>query len=468
MVFNSLEYAVFLPLVFLVYWTLRRRAQNVFLIAASYLFYGWWDARFLLLIVASTVLDYAVGLGLGRADSERRRRALLLASLGGNLGVLAFFKYFGFFVESAAALLDRVGLEGNAPTLEILLPVGISFYTFQTLSYTIDVYRRRLEPCRDLPAFAAYVTYFPQLVAGPIERASHLLPQFAARRARPRGDVVADGLLLIVQGLFKKVAIADTMAPIVNAAFNDAGSAGWVALVTATLAFGLQIYGDFSGYTDIARGSSRLFGIELMVNFREPYLSRNITEFWRRWHISLSNWLRDYLYVPLGGNRRGPRRTYVNLMLTMLLGGLWHGAAWTFVVWGGLHGAMLAAHRAFRPEGGSDEAPWRPSDLPATLGTFVLVHLAWVFFRASSLGEAFSVLGGVASLRPGPYDAAAVVLVVLGLVAMLTLDAARRVDLGRSVIRVSPSLAGAAFGLMAGAVLVASGGEAVPFIYFQF
>lgn len=468
MLFNSLEYAVFLPAVLLAYWALRHRAQNGLLLAASYLFYGWWDARFLTLLAVSTVVDYSVARAMERAEGGRRR-ALLAVSVAANLGILGFFKYYGFFAESAADLLASLGLGADVPTLRVILPVGISFYTFQTMSYSIDVFRGRIPACRDPLAFAVYVSYFPQLVAGPIERARHLLPQFTNPRTSPNSTAAGYAVLMIVRGLFKKVAIADTLAPLVDRVFTGSADAGAISLVVGILAFGIQIYGDFSGYTDVARGSSRLLGIELMENFSQPYLSRSITEFWRRWHISLSQWLRDYLYVPLGGNRRGPRRTYINLMLTMLLGGLWHGAAWTFVVWGALHGAFLAMHKWWNPAAGAETGrPWRRLDLPATLVTFGLVHLAWVFFRADGIGQALEVLGGVATLRPGEVLAGDVVLLMLAAGAMLAIDASERFGFRVPSTVTSPTLAGAAYGVMLLGLVVASGHEAAPFIYFQF
>ena len=302
MAFNSVQYALLLLVVVVVYRRLSRRGQNVLLLLASYLFYGFWDWRFLGLLWISTVTDYLVGRRMGNEDSAERRKQLLWVSMAVNLGILGFFKYFGFFTQSFAELAESVGWQVDAPTLSIVLPVGISFYTFQTMSYTIDVYRREMEPTDDWLSFAVFVAYFPQLVAGPIERARRLLPQFEKERAPVGREQLASGLTLILIGLFKKVVIADALAPAVQTAFENAGTAGWLELMVGIYAFSLQIYGDFSGYSSIARGSSRLLGIELMVNFNQPYLSRNITAFWRTWHISLSTWLRDYLYIPLGGN----------------------------------------------------------------------------------------------------------------------------------------------------------------------
>jgi alginate O-acetyltransferase complex protein AlgI len=344
MLFNSFVFVLFLAIVLPVYYALSHRWQNRFLLVASYVFYGYWDWRFLGLLAISTVLDFALALLIAGTDSPRRKKRRVALSVVVNLGILGFFKYFDFFVDSAAVLLESAGLQANLPMLRVVLPVGISFYTFQSMAYTIDVYRGIQPPTRNLLDFALYVAYFPQLVAGPIERASRLLPQIQSPRRVGQAQWER-GAQLILWGYVKKVAIADGLAPYADAVFRDPSSFSGLSLWLGVYCFAVQIYCDFSGYTDIARGVSQLLGIELMENFRQPYLSRNITEFWRRWHISLSTWLRDYLYVPLGGNRRGPAMQYRNLMITMLLGGLWHGAAWTFVVWGGLHGLFLATHK---------------------------------------------------------------------------------------------------------------------------
>jgi D-alanyl-lipoteichoic acid acyltransferase DltB (MBOAT superfamily) len=485
MVFNSLQFALFLPLVFVLYWTLLRKHQNKLLLLASYVFYGSWDWRFLSLIWISTLADYTIARAMARADLnqtdndpqnpdtrdiEKVRRRLMLSSVAVNLGILGFFKYFNFFADSAATLLNGIGLETSPAFLGVILPVGISFYTFQTLGYTIDVFRRDLEPTDDLLDFAVYVAYFPQLVAGPIERASRLLPQIQARRSVPRRDDIASGIFLILLGLFKKVVIADGIAGSVNEAFARSETGSWIMLLVGLYAFALQIYGDFSGYSSIARGTSRLLGIELMVNFEQPYLSRNITHFWRTWHISLSTWLRDYLYITLGGNRGGVNKTYRNLALTMLLGGLWHGASWNFVIWGGLHGAYLIAHRFMR-----DRAPKKATDpvvardiLPM-LATFHLVCLTWIFFRAESFGQAWSYLSGILTFRSGAPDYRALSLLLpLGLM-MLVIDLTQRqIRNQTAVLTWTPVRKGLAFGVMVLGVIVFSGAAEVPFIYFQF
>ena len=407
MLFNTWEFAGFFLIVFTAYHLLARRAQNVLLLVASYVFYAGWDWRFLSLLWVSTIVDYLVGRALEHAEGARRKR-LLLVSVITNLGILGFFKYFNFFAGSAAEALHTLGLHADTPTLAIILPVGISFYTFQTMAYTIDVYRKRMTPTHNLLTFAVYVAYFPQLVAGPIERAQHLIPQFTKPR-RVDADRFASGLLLIMIGLVRKVVIADNAAAFVDPVFHDPSAHSSMYVLRAVFLFGLQIYGDCAGYSDIARGTSRLLGIELMENFNQPYFSTNITEFWRRWHVSLSTWLRDYLYIPLGGNRRGRRRTDINLTLTMLLGGLWHGAAWTFVIWGGLHGLALLIHKHWLrgvkpPERAVIQSP---PDLARALAgwglTMGTVWLAWVFFRAPDFHAAAQVLHALFVFRGDPY-----------------------------------------------------------------
>lgn len=471
MVFNSTTFAVFFGLFYVLYWfAVPATRRNLALLAGSYVFYGWWDWRFLGLIVLSTAVDFSLGRAIDRSDDDRLRRRLLWASVAVNLGVLGLFKYANFFVQSAIDAAASVGVELSAPTLNVLLPVGISFYTFQTLSYTFDVYRRRISATDNLITFATYVAFFPQLVAGPIERAQRLLPILANQRdrLRPQGVRRAQALSLIVTGLFKKIVIADGVAPIVNDVFADPSSHGSAAIWYAILGFAVQIYGDFGGYTDIARGVAALLGVELVVNFREPYLSRNITEFWRRWHISLSDWLRDYLYIPLGGNRHGGRRTLINLMLTMLLGGLWHGASWNFVIWGALHGAFLIGHRP-RTGGDVTDAPVGASDIPRVAATFVLVSLAWVPFRAASLSDTLDVFSRALDVTaPGTVSLwdLATVLCLAGL--SFAIDVFQR----RSACDASPAApvnrTAAALALAVVGLILFSGGTPAPFIYFQF
>jgi alginate O-acetyltransferase complex protein AlgI len=391
--FHTLGFALFLPVVWTLYWLTFRhpRLRSTVLLLASWTFYAAWDVRFLSLLVGSTALDYACGIGLGRTDDPIRRRRIAAVSVVGNLGLLGAFKYYDFFVTSFAALLAEFGLHVEPWTLNIVLPVGISFYTFQTLGTTLDVYRRRAEPERDPVLYAAYVAFFPQLVAGPIERAAHLLPQLRSPRAFAWRDQL-DGVLIFTVGLVQKVVVADRLAPVVEQTFA-ARSGELVAadVVIGAWAFAFQIFGDFSGYSDMAIGIALLFGIQLSDNFRGPYLSSNPREFWQRWHVSLSTWLRDQLYIPLGGSRGSAFATTRNLLVTMLLGGLWHGAAWTFVAWGAAHGVWLALHRAL------DRVLPRPgSRVTAALArvagivvTFHCVCATWILFRADDLSAAW-------------------------------------------------------------------------------
>jgi len=392
--FATAEFGVFFAVVLAVYFLLDHRRQNWFLLLASYVFYGWWDWRFLGLLLLSSLVDYACALGVDRARRpsrpENRRRIILAASIATNLVILGFFKYFDFFAESLADLSASLGIGLHIPTLGIILPVGISFYTFQTMSYTIDVYRGQLQATTNLPDLMLYVSFFPQLVAGPIERGAHLLPQIL----NPRTPTLAgfySGARLAFAGLFKKLVIADNMAVLVNSVYGAAhpvGGAVWLG----TYAFALQIYCDFSGYSDIARGIARMLGFDICVNFRLPYLAANPVDFWRRWHVSLSSWLRDYLYIPLGGNRGGRGRTLCNLMIVMLLGGLWHGAAWHFVAWGAFHGLLLVAYRLRKgavrpvPEGEEAGSGWR--FWLSVLCFFHLTCFGWLLFRASNLAHA--------------------------------------------------------------------------------
>ncbi|MCA9510912.1 MAG: MBOAT family protein [Myxococcales bacterium] len=401
MLFNSIDFAIFFPLVYLAYWQLGRRAQNVLLLVASYVFYGWWDWRFLGLIAFSSALDYGVGLALADAESPRRRRALLAVSLLANLGLLGFFKYCNFFIDTAADALRLLGYEPSMHALAIVLPVGISFYTFQTLSYTIDLYRRQIPVERDAIAFFSFVAFFPQLVAGPIERAHHLLGQFSRDRHFDR-EAAALACGQIAWGLCKKVVVADTLSGYVDAAYGNPAADG-TALALATLYFAFQIYCDFSGYSDIAIGCARLFGFDLMRNFAFPYFSRDVGEFWRRWHISLSTWFRDYVFIPLGGSRVGPWKLLRNALATFVLSGFWHGANLTFVAWGFLHAVLYAVSHRFVPKRRGTDIPGGEGALPGARAlvemgvTFVVVCFAWIFFRADSLAHAFRVIGTIAT-----------------------------------------------------------------------
>ena len=400
MLFNSYIFIVFFIIVYTLYLLLNSnyKVQNIILLTASYIFYGYWDWRFTLLLALSTIVDFTVGKFLQNSQSERKRKTLLFISIFFNLSVLGFFKYFNFFAESFAGLFQVFGLEANWVTLNVLLPVGISFYTFQTMSYTIDVYKRNLQPINNFLDFALFVSFFPQLVAGPIERATTLIPQIISPR-QVKLEQVNAGINLIIWGYFKKVVIADNMASIANSVFNDYTQYQGLDILIGILAFTIQIYGDFSGYSDIARGLSKLMGFELMLNFKLPYFAISPSDFWSRWHISLSTWLRDYLYIPLGGNRGGTLNTYRNLFLTMLLGGLWHGAAWNFVIWGAFHGLILIFYRIFdkKPKHSNSKSAKSSYLLPLSkmLLMFILTNIGWVIFRSSSINQIYYMLANV-------------------------------------------------------------------------
>lgn len=402
--FDTPAYVFFLILVVTVYWRLGRRSQNVFLLAASYVFYGWWDYRFLLLMISSTTIDFFIARALMRRDDSSDRRALLIVSLVVNFAILGFFKYFNFFVDSFAGVLTTAGLHPYKPFLRIILPPGISFYTFQEVAYVVDVYKRKLPAARSFIDYALFISLFPHLIAGPIQRPNHLLPQVQNDRTF-KSDSFFDGIMLILSGLFRKCVIADNCALLVNAVFAGRfGPPNLPVVALGAYAFAWQIYGDFSGYSDIARGSAQLLGFHFMVNFRQPYLATSLRDFWRRWHISLSTWLRDYLYIPLGGSAEKGFKTYRNLLLTMLLGGLWHGAAWTFVLWGWLHGMVLAIERYFKEHLQSWRLPSPHLDWtwPSRIFIFHVVCLGWIFFRARDIAAAGSMLHGLRFLAWEP------------------------------------------------------------------
>ena len=419
MLFNSFEYLLFLPIVFLLYWfvfdyTLSRckhqlLLQNLFIVVVSYIFYGWWDWRFLILIAITTVLSFLSGIGIEKAPTQRSKKAVMIANIIVNLGILGVYKYYDFFAREFAEL---IGIESDFLLLHLILPVGISFYTFQALSYSIDVYRKQLEPTHDIVAFTAFLSFFPQLVAGPIERATNLLPQFQRKRSFDYATAV-DGMRQILWGLFKKIVVADNCATYVDTVFADISSQSGSTLLLAAVLITFQIYGDFSGYSDIAIGTAKLFGIKLMRNFNVPYFSRDIAEFWRRWHISLTTWFRDYVYIPLGGSRpnipeairlKGDKAIEArytkwiavrNTFVIFLLSGFWHGANWTFVLWGAYHALLfvplllMGKNRRYR----DDDQTWR--DIPRMLLTFVLVVIGWILFRSPDMGSCVDYLAGI-------------------------------------------------------------------------
>ena len=405
MLFNSLDFAFFLPIVFALYWLAKRsiKLQNTILLISSYYFYACWDWRFLSLILISSLVDFIIGIALSNQEHVVKRKVLLWTSISVNIGFLAFFKYYNFFVEEFVAVFSMFGREIQANSLNIILPIGISFYTFQTLSYSIDIYKRKLEPSRDFIAFSAFVSFFPQLVAGPIERASNLLPQFLRQRTFDYSNAVM-GMQQILWGLFKKMVIADNCAELANMIFNNSADYSGSTLLLGAIFFSFQIYGDFSGYSDIAIGTARLFGIKLMKNFDFPYFSRDIAEFWRRWHISLSSWFRDYVYIPLGGSRVKKAKNIRNVFIVFAVSGLWHGANWTFLIWGILNAIfflpllLLDTNRNHLDIVAKGKLFPSFKELIAILSTFGITVLAWVFFRAESLTHAISYLDSMFNL----------------------------------------------------------------------
>ena len=406
MLFNSIEFAIFLPIVFSLYWFIggrNVRVQNALLLIASYFFYGWWDWRFLSLIAFSSSVDYFVGIGLGKTSNKVKRKILLLTSISVNIGFLAFFKYFNFFAENFYKAFTILGQPISDPhLLKLILPVGISFYTFQTLSYSIDIYRGKLEPIKDIIAFFAFVSFFPQLVAGPIERATNLLFQFQTKRVFDYNKAT-DGMRQILWGLFKKIVIADNCAIFVNDIFANYDQYSGSTLLLGAVLFAFQIYGDFSGYSDIAIGTARLFGLNLMRNFAFPYFSRDIAEFWRRWHISLSTWFRDYVYIPLGGSRGGTWLKVRNIFIIFIVSGFWHGANWTFIVWGALNAIYYLPLMLLKKNRMNLDTVAEGRLLPslketAQIGiTFFITLIAWVFFRAESVSHAVAYLSCIFS-----------------------------------------------------------------------
>ena len=464
--FPTIEFAAFFVVVFILSWLLmpHPRAWRPFILVASYIFYGWVDWRWVLLLVASSVVNTVAARVIARAPSQRTRKRALIAAIGFDLGLLCVFKYLGFFVSEVDAALDSVGLGSPLPIVQVVLPIGISFFTFQAISYVVDVYRGDTRAA-SLGDVAILQAFFPHLVAGPIVRAEELLPQLRTPRD-PRAVLAGPGLFLIAGGLIKKTVVADELARrVVDPVFNDPTAHSGGEVLLAVYGFAAQIYCDFSGYTDMAIGLALLLGFQLPQNFNRPYLALSLRDFWHRWHMTLSRWLRDYLYIPLGGNRDGPRRTYRNLMLTMLLGGLWHGAAWTFLIWGGIHGGALSAERWARER-------WPRFHLPAWaawLVTFHVVCLAWVFFRSPDLGTAFDVLGQVGAGGPAPLVTLPIVFLVLAAIAVQAVPS-RAWERAEAWLVTRPVAAqGVALGLLVVVADAAVGQQGVaPFIYFRF
>ena len=480
MLFNSWQFGVFLPIVFGLYWSVPQRFRWLLLLIASYWFYMSWNVKYIVLILFTTVISYLAAILLERYRNNKPvKKFILTATLVSCLGVLFVFKYFNFFAGAVADFLNMFALHLHPTTLKLLLPVGISFYTFQTLAYVIDVYRGNVKAERHFGVYAAFISFFPQLVAGPIERTNNLLPQI---KAAPdfRYEQAAYGMKLMTWGFFKKLCVADVVAVWSDRVFNDVYNYKGFALILAMFFFTVQIYCDFSGYSDIARGCAKLFGIELMENFKSPYFSASIREFWSRWHISLSTWFRDYVYIPLGGNRCGKLRHNVNLMITFIVSGLWHGANWTFVIWGAVHGLAQVIENAFVPKG---YEPHGVARAVRVLGTFTFVMLAWVFFRANSIGEAVYVFGniftGIADVRTYITDAGyrvfdiSIIDKLLAFLTILALVLWDWVSLKRDIImRITMKRSWGMryafyFGLLT-AILILRATDATEFVYFQF
>ena len=475
MVFNSLSFLIFFPVVTLAYFLLPKQLRPAWLLAASYYFYMCWNAQYALLIATSTVVTYACGLAIEKAASRGRKKLVMAAGLAVNLGILGFFKYYGFFTDILSRMLGIFGVGLHLPVFDVLLPVGISFYTFQALGYMLDVYFGKIPPEKNLLRYALFVSFFPQLVAGPIERSKNLLRQvnedheFDFARAR-------DGMLIMILGFFEKLIVADRASLYVNAVYAQwEMAAGW-QIVLATVAFAFQIYGDFGGYSHIAIGAAKIMGFDLMDNFRQPYFAVSVRDFWRRWHISLSTWFRDYLYIPLGGSRRGRVRAMVNTMITFVVSGLWHGASLNFVVWGGMNGAMQVMESLLPKR---KKAGGVCARVLQSLGTFVLIDLTWLFFRASSLSAAVRmILRAVRSFFASPiatgFSAAQAYALVVGAALLLAIDFVherggtltawldRRPLIVRGALMLLGILAIVVFGVWG------PGYDASAFIYFQF
>lgn len=477
MLFNSIEFAIFLPIVFLLYWFVfnkNLKLQNLFVVVVSYIFYGWWDWRFLFLIAFTSACSYSAGILIDRhKDSPAKAKTINTLNIIINLLILGVFKYYDFFASSFADLF--LGGKDEGLLLHLILPVGISFYTFQALSYSLDVYKGKLEPTRDIVQFFAFVSFFPQLVAGPIERATNLLPQFGKPRTFDY-ETGVDGMRQILWGLFKKVVVADNCAVYVDKVFSSYQGQSGSTLLLAAIFFAFQIYGDFSGYSDIAIGTAKLFGIKLMRNFNVPYFSRDIAEFWRRWHISLTTWFRDYVYIPLGGSRCSKAKIIRNTFVIFLLSGFWHGANWTFIAWGAYHALLflplilLGKNRKYRDTVAQDRLLPSLKEIGQMLLTFVLVVIGWVIFRAESIGDALDYIRGICShsLFTMP-DASGVTGFTFAIVLMLVVEWIQR-KRGHGLELSQVTVGAIRYVIYLGILFltVILGGHAENFIYFQF
>ena len=474
MLFNSFIFFIFLLIVLPIFYLLpSKKYKNFFLVISSYTFYGYWDWRFCVLLFISTLIDYFVGRKIFTLNNPQIRKKILFISLISNLGILFTFKYFNFFISSFESLTKTFGGNLDFLHLNIILPVGISFYTFQTLSYTIDIYRKKIEPTSNFIDFALFVSFFPQLVAGPIERAKSLLPQLS-KKMSPTRQQIKTGITLIVIGLFKKVMIGDTCGKFVDHIFGNIDLYQSIELLSALILFSIQIYADFSGYSSIARGTAKLLGIDLIRNFNQPYLSRNITEFWRRWHISLSMWLKDYLYITLGGNKKGTSRTYINLYITMLLGGLWHGASWNFVVWGGLHGFYLSLHKLFLGNNkinNSNIIKVTIKDIVNIFSTYILVLFTWLFFRSTSWESTVQFINKIIYWESSEYYFLFISIVFTYLFITILIDIFEyRTNSHSFILKINSNaiISGILLGLFLITFMYMLQSNSMPFLYFQF
>lgn len=465
--FNSLPFLIFFAVVYFVYWRVPEKGRNLVILVSSYIFYSFWSWKFSFLLAFLTASNFLLGRKLEAAQEGKTRKRIVTFTICQNFAILGFFKYLGFFQSNLVSSLAKIGISVDFPTLHIVLPLGISFFTFQTTSYIIDVYRQKIPACLSIVNFGSFVAYFPHMAAGPIMPSRILLPQITSAKKPLNGEAKLHALLLIASGLFRKIVIADTIAPSVNRIFSAPDTYGWKSMALATIGFGLQIYGDFSGYSSIARGVSKLLSIDMILNFRQPYFASSITEFWRRWHISLSTWFRDYLYIPLGGNRRSFSRTQINLFMVMVIAGLWHGAAWGFIIWGAIHGVLLVVDKI-------GKRLFRKHDLSNTTGgkilgwflTMTSVFIAWIFFRNPDIHAATAVLRKILTLSNGGLETSDLFLIpfMLGLTSV--------VDMGEIWMQKQDRYRPFLYAFLTGAMILVSftfrSSEVIPFIYFRF
>lgn len=465
--FISLQFLIFGISTLFIYWIIKDKLKTPVLLIASYIFYCFWDWRFSSLLLFLTLSNFSFTGIMHRVNSLKTRKYLLTICLFQNLLILFTFKYFNFFLDGAQKLFGYAGLNLDLPTFNILLPLGLSFFIFQTSSYIIDVFRGTITPEKSIINFATFVVYFPHMAAGPIMPAKILLPQISAKKIVPDFERAQSAIYLIVIGLFRKIVIADTLAPVVNRILGNHSVFDWKSIFLASLGFGLQIYGDFAGYSSIARGVSRLFGIEMMVNFRQPYLSASITDFWRRWHISLSSWFREYLYIPLGGNRGKTFKTNLNLLIVMVIAGLWHGAAFGFLIWGFLHGVFLVIDKGFKINWTSNKFLGTVAVSLGWAATQICVFFAWIFFRNPNLGDALSVISSILNRKTGTFEVSDALLVLATLVLTFSLDLAE-IYIGPKLKRSHSLVQGLVLGSFLVVIFTMKSSSVIPFIYFRF